>query len=122
MRGHSDSRISPQLGESERRVSHSTAPLEQEGLRALLKGIGKHVYISKNLNWPKDQDYCRQHHTDLSFFNSQSDMDKLPKAAGGKIAGGWIGLQRDPNNKTAWKWSGGGHITYQNWHDTEPNF
>uniref|UniRef100_A0AAQ5Z9F3 C-type lectin domain-containing protein n=1 Tax=Amphiprion ocellaris TaxID=80972 RepID=A0AAQ5Z9F3_AMPOC len=55
------------------------------------------------------------------FFNSWSEIDKLPKAAGGKIAGGWIGLQRDPNNKTAWKWSGGGHITYQNWKDGEPD-
>uniref|UniRef100_A0A3P8S0D0 C-type lectin domain-containing protein n=1 Tax=Amphiprion percula TaxID=161767 RepID=A0A3P8S0D0_AMPPE len=55
------------------------------------------------------------------FFNSRSEVDKLPKAAGGKIAGGWIGLQRDPNNKTAWKWSGGGHITYQNWKDGEPD-
>uniref|UniRef100_A0A3Q1DGM9 C-type lectin domain-containing protein n=1 Tax=Amphiprion ocellaris TaxID=80972 RepID=A0A3Q1DGM9_AMPOC len=83
--------------------------------------IGKHVYISKNLNWPKAQAYCRQHHTDLSFFNSQSEIDELQKATGGKIHDGWIGLQRDPNNKTAWKWSGGGHITYQNWKDGEPS-
>uniref|UniRef100_A0A3Q1EQZ0 C-type lectin domain-containing protein n=1 Tax=Acanthochromis polyacanthus TaxID=80966 RepID=A0A3Q1EQZ0_9TELE len=83
--------------------------------------IGKHVYIQNKTRWTEAQAYCREHHTDLSYLNSQSELVKLRKAAGGQQVGGWIGLQRDPNNKTAWKWSGGGHITYQNWHDGQPN-
>uniref|UniRef100_A0A3Q1GG89 C-type lectin domain-containing protein n=1 Tax=Acanthochromis polyacanthus TaxID=80966 RepID=A0A3Q1GG89_9TELE len=83
--------------------------------------IGKHIYIPKSLNWPDAQTYCRQYHTDLSYFNSQSDIDKLRKDAGGNIHLGWIGLHRDPNNNTAWMWSGGGHMTYQNWADGQPN-
>ncbi|XP_054866318.1 C-type lectin lectoxin-Lio2-like [Amphiprion ocellaris] len=81
----------------------------------------KHIYISKSLTWTEAQAYCRRYHTDLSYFNSQSDIDKLRKDAGGNIYHGWIGLQRDPNNSTAWMWSGGGHITYQNWAAGQPN-
>ncbi|XP_051812171.1 macrophage mannose receptor 1-like [Acanthochromis polyacanthus] len=83
-------------------------------------GIGKHVYVPKSLKWREAQAYCRENHTDLSHLNSQSDIDKLRKAAGGKIHKGWIGLQRDPDNRSAWTWSGGDHITFQNWHDGQP--
>uniref|UniRef100_A0A3B5AX37 C-type lectin domain-containing protein n=1 Tax=Stegastes partitus TaxID=144197 RepID=A0A3B5AX37_9TELE len=72
-------------------------------------------------NWTEAQDYCRQHHTDLSFINSQSDIAKLRRAADGNLHEGWIGLERDPNNETVWKWSGGGHITYENWKKNQPN-
>lgn len=81
--------------------------------------IGKHILIEKGMNWPEAQAYCRQHHTDLSSVNSQSEIDTLPKLESGGIY--WIGLQRDPNNHTAWKWSGGGHITYQNWKYRQPD-
>uniref|UniRef100_A0A3Q1BXW1 C-type lectin domain-containing protein n=2 Tax=Amphiprion ocellaris TaxID=80972 RepID=A0A3Q1BXW1_AMPOC len=83
--------------------------------------IGKHVFIENKETWSEAQAYCRQYHTDLSFFNSQSEIEKLPRAANGNLVPGWIGLYRDPNNRTAWKWSGGGHITFQNWDIGEPN-
>uniref|UniRef100_A0AAQ6AQZ9 C-type lectin domain-containing protein n=1 Tax=Amphiprion ocellaris TaxID=80972 RepID=A0AAQ6AQZ9_AMPOC len=82
--------------------------------------IGKHIYISKSLNWNDAQAYCRRYHTDLSFFNRQSDIDRLRKDVGRNISRGWIGLHRDPDD-TAWVWSGGGHITYQNWAAGQPN-
>uniref|UniRef100_A0A3B5AN26 C-type lectin domain-containing protein n=1 Tax=Stegastes partitus TaxID=144197 RepID=A0A3B5AN26_9TELE len=84
--------------------------------------IQTHIYISKELNWYEAQAYCRHYHTDLSYFNSQSEIDKLRKDAGGSISKGWIGLQRDPNNDAVWMWSGGGHITYANWARGEPNY
>uniref|UniRef100_A0A3Q1FXH0 C-type lectin domain-containing protein n=1 Tax=Acanthochromis polyacanthus TaxID=80966 RepID=A0A3Q1FXH0_9TELE len=83
--------------------------------------IGKHIFIQKQANWTEAQAYCRRCHTDLSFINSQTDINKLRKDAGGTIHQGWIGLHRDPNNNTAWMWSGGGHTTYQNWADGQPN-
>nr|XP_008289815.1 PREDICTED: perlucin-like [Stegastes partitus] len=83
--------------------------------------IGKHIFVEKQAKWTEAQAYCRQHHTDLSFFNSQSDIDKLQNDVGGTIHNGWIGLQRDPNNYTAWMWSGGGHVTYENWGNGQPN-
>uniref|UniRef100_A0A3Q1F8R0 C-type lectin domain-containing protein n=1 Tax=Acanthochromis polyacanthus TaxID=80966 RepID=A0A3Q1F8R0_9TELE len=81
----------------------------------------KHIFIRRKLNWNEAQAYCRQHYTELSFFNSQSDIDKLQNDTGGSINHGWIGLQRDPNNNTAWMWSGGGYITYENWHSGQPS-
>uniref|UniRef100_A0A3P8SVV6 C-type lectin domain-containing protein n=1 Tax=Amphiprion percula TaxID=161767 RepID=A0A3P8SVV6_AMPPE len=90
-------------------------PLEYEG------DIRKHVFIQNEETWSEAQAYCRQHYTDLSFFNSQSEIEKLPRAADGNLVPGWIGLYRDPNNKTAWKWSGGGDVTFQNWADRQPN-
>ncbi|GAA6230376.1 snaclec agkisacutacin subunit B-like [Lates japonicus] len=84
--------------------------------------IGKHHYISLTMNWLGAQNYCRQHYTDLSSVNSQSDQDELMQAAGpGNDPEGWIGLHRDPNNNTTWKWSGGGGITYENWGPKQPD-
>uniref|UniRef100_A0A3Q1GXZ4 C-type lectin domain-containing protein n=1 Tax=Acanthochromis polyacanthus TaxID=80966 RepID=A0A3Q1GXZ4_9TELE len=88
---------------------------------AVKGAIGNHIFIQKQANWTEAQAYCRRCHTDLSYFNRQSDIDKLRKDAGGNIDVAWIGLHRDPNNNTAWMWSGGGHITYQNWADGQPN-
>ncbi|XP_046900202.1 secretory phospholipase A2 receptor-like [Hypomesus transpacificus] len=33
----------------------------------------------------------------------------------------WIGLYREPNNETDWKWSGGGYATYLNFQYGQPN-
>ncbi|KAK1885919.1 Macrophage mannose receptor 1 [Dissostichus eleginoides] len=59
----------------------------------------------------------------LLFFVqlSQSGVDRLRKAAGESNPQGWIGLHRDLNNLTGWKWSGGGHMTYQNWGRGQPD-
>uniref|UniRef100_A0A3Q3KWK1 C-type lectin domain-containing protein n=1 Tax=Mastacembelus armatus TaxID=205130 RepID=A0A3Q3KWK1_9TELE len=83
--------------------------------------IGKHSFISIKKTWLEAQSYCRLYYTDLSFVSSQSDQDMVVQAAGGKDPTGWIGLYRDPDNTTAWMWSGGGIITYQNWDSGEPN-
>uniref|UniRef100_A0A3P8RRP3 C-type lectin domain-containing protein n=1 Tax=Amphiprion percula TaxID=161767 RepID=A0A3P8RRP3_AMPPE len=101
-------------------LSYSTVTMERTIVFVFLciaveGDLGKHIFIQNKVNWTEAQAYCRRYHTDLSYFNSQSDIEKLRKDAGGKIYHGWIGLQKDPNNSTAWMWSGGGHITYQNW-------
>ncbi len=83
--------------------------------------IGKHIFVPKSKAWLDAQTYCREHYTDLSFISSQSQQDKLLTAADGPDAKGWIGLYRDPNNSTAWKWSGGEYITYQNWGKGQPD-
>uniref|UniRef100_A0A3B5A0N6 C-type lectin domain-containing protein n=1 Tax=Stegastes partitus TaxID=144197 RepID=A0A3B5A0N6_9TELE len=83
--------------------------------------MGKHIHIPHRLNWTDAQAYCRRHHIDLSFFDSQHDIDKLQKDVGGSISTGWIGLQRDPTSTPTWKWSRGGHVTYENWGSEQPN-
>uniref|UniRef100_A0A3Q3RGX0 C-type lectin domain-containing protein n=1 Tax=Mastacembelus armatus TaxID=205130 RepID=A0A3Q3RGX0_9TELE len=83
--------------------------------------IGKHSFISIKKTWIDAQSYCRLYYTDLSFVSSQSDQKMVVQAAGGKDPTGWIGLNRDPDNTTAWMWSGGGIITYRNWDSGQPN-
>lgn len=81
--------------------------------------IGKHIFVNQDLPWYGALTYCRLHHTDLSYISRQSDQDKLAAADQSKT--GWMGLHRDPYNKTAWKWSAGGYITYTNWDDQQPS-
>ncbi|KAM7418929.1 hypothetical protein PAMA_016177 [Pampus argenteus] len=83
--------------------------------------VGKHLYFPLSKSWHDAQAYCREQHTDLSFVGSKSDEDKLRTASGTNPLKGWIGLYRDPNNITLWKWSGGGYITYQNWASGQPD-
>ena len=33
----------------------------------------------------------------------------------------WIGLHRDPWNKSRWLWVDGSSVDYANWYKTEPN-
>ena len=33
----------------------------------------------------------------------------------------WIGLHRDPKNKSRWLWVDGSYVTYTNWYNGEPN-
>ncbi|XP_029294092.1 macrophage mannose receptor 1-like [Cottoperca gobio] len=90
-------------------------------LTAVEGDIGKHIFVHERMTWPEAQTYCRKHYTDLSYVGSQSDVDGLLQAAGANRVRGWIGLHRDLGNITGWKWSGGGHITFQNWERREPN-
>uniref|UniRef100_A0A3B4YUE9 C-type lectin domain-containing protein n=1 Tax=Stegastes partitus TaxID=144197 RepID=A0A3B4YUE9_9TELE len=83
--------------------------------------LHRHIFIRKPMNWNEAQAYCRQNYTELSFFNSQRDIDKLRNDVGGSIFHGWIGLQQDPTNSSAWMWSGGGHATYENWLQGQPS-
>ncbi|KAI4833367.1 hypothetical protein KUCAC02_016275 [Chaenocephalus aceratus] len=82
---------------------------------------GKHIFVPEKMIWSDAQIYCRNQYTDLSYVRSQSGVDRLRKAAGESNPQGWIGLHRDLNNLTGWKWSGGGHMTYQNWCQEQPD-
>lgn len=82
---------------------------------------GKHIFVPEEMIWSEAQNYCRKQYTDLSYVRSQSGVDRLRKAAGGSNPKAWIGLHRDLNNLTGWKWSGGGHMTFQNWIQGQPD-
>uniref|UniRef100_A0A3P8RMZ0 C-type lectin domain-containing protein n=1 Tax=Amphiprion percula TaxID=161767 RepID=A0A3P8RMZ0_AMPPE len=76
--------------------------------------IGKHIYISKSLNWNDAQAYCRRYHTDLSFFNRQSDIDRLRKDTEIKniTEQVWIGLRFLGDR---WMWVNGDPLEYEAW-------
>ncbi|XP_037620996.1 macrophage mannose receptor 1-like [Sebastes umbrosus] len=91
-------------------------------LCAVVEGdVGKHIFVDKSKTWRAAQSYCRKHHTDLSSVSSQSELNRLLTAEGANRSAGWIGLKRDLNNSTVWRWSGGTHITYQNWTNGQPD-
>uniref|UniRef100_A0A7N8YIP1 C-type lectin domain-containing protein n=1 Tax=Mastacembelus armatus TaxID=205130 RepID=A0A7N8YIP1_9TELE len=76
--------------------------------------------------WEEALEHCRKNQSDLPSLLSetellQRDQDMVVQAAGGQDPTGWIGLNRDPDNTTAWMWSGGGILTYQNWDSGQPN-
>lgn len=73
------------------------------------------------MNWFDAREYCRQHYTDLSFVSCKNDKEQLLEAAGHNSPKGWIGLYRHGDSITAWMWSGGTNITYNNWQSGQPD-
>ncbi|CAL9700431.1 unnamed protein product [Knipowitschia caucasica] len=79
---------------------------------------GKYIHVvDQNKTWSDAQEACRICYTDLAMVASRGD-NKLLLAAG---PSGWIGLHRDSQNSTLWKWSGGEEMRYQNWSQGQPN-
>ncbi|CAJ1084182.1 macrophage mannose receptor 1-like [Xyrichtys novacula] len=88
---------------------------------AVEEGSGEHIFVSLEKTWYEAQAYCREKYTDLSFITSQSEQNRLQAASGQNITTGWIGLHKESINSSVWKWSGGEHITYQNWGYWQPD-
>ncbi|KAK7929915.1 hypothetical protein WMY93_006310 [Mugilogobius chulae] len=79
------------------------------------------IHKGKKLEiWREAQSHCRTYYTDLAFVNNDSDYELL-LAAGPTNPRGWIGLYRDPQNASLWRWSGAGEMTYHNWSHNQPN-
>uniref|UniRef100_A0A3B5QIZ7 C-type lectin domain-containing protein n=1 Tax=Xiphophorus maculatus TaxID=8083 RepID=A0A3B5QIZ7_XIPMA len=73
--------------------------------------------VLKLVTWPKAQQFCREHYTDLATFESLDDIKRLQPNISYSWA--WIGLWDDPNawqtamgNKSnSWRWSATGETS-----------
>uniref|UniRef100_A0A674DMT9 C-type lectin domain-containing protein n=1 Tax=Salmo trutta TaxID=8032 RepID=A0A674DMT9_SALTR len=71
---------------------------------------GKHVYVHDKKSWLEAQKFCKEHYTDLSSISSVREQQQLQSRGDWWINySTWIGLYREPNNITGWRWSGGGY-------------
>ncbi|KAJ7382013.1 hypothetical protein OS493_037656 [Desmophyllum pertusum] len=77
-------------------------------------------YFSKALNWNAAKSACETLGTKLVVINSQAEQ----QAISSKLPNGqrtWIGLYRDPKDKSRWLWVDGTRPTYTYWYSGEPN-
>jgi len=72
----------------------------------------------KGLNWNAAKSACEALGSTLAMIKSQAEQQAL----GPKITQlTWIGLHRNPKDKSRWMWVDGSQATYTHWNQGEPN-
>lgn len=75
---------------------------------------------SKALNWNAAKSACEALGSNLVVIHSQAELQaltsKIPESQTT-----WIGLHRDPKDKSHWLWVDGSRPTYTHWNTGEPN-
>ena len=70
------------------------------------------------MKWDAAKSACENLGSKLAVVNSEAKLRALaPKIS----MRAWIGLHRDPNNKSSWLWVDGSRVNYTNWNSGEPN-
>ena len=73
---------------------------------------------SNTLNWNAAKSACEALGSTLAMIKSQAEQQalgpKLPRRT-------WIGLHRNPKEKSRWLWVDGTQATYFAWSNNEPN-
>ena len=72
------------------------------------------------LNWTAAKSACEVLGSDLVVINSQTEQKALTSQIP-ESQRTWIGLHRDPKNKSRWLWVDGSRPTYTHWYKGEPN-
>lgn len=75
----------------------------------------KHIFVDLRLSWSDAQQYCRQHHVDLSVLASPEENQNLKEAAEKSVYGAfWIGLERT-EHPGRWQWTNKETLSFDNW-------
>ncbi|XP_022787910.1 macrophage mannose receptor 1-like [Stylophora pistillata] len=78
-----------------------------------------YMFSSTRLNWHSAKAACQRLGSNLVSINSQAEYQALvPKTVRTTY---WIGLYRDPANKSLWLWVDGSRATFTAWRAGEPN-
>ena len=75
-------------------------------------------FSSKALNWTAAKSACKALGSDLVVINSQTEQQALTSQIRQRT---WIGMHRDPKDKSRWLWVDGSRPTYTYWYGGEPN-
>ena len=77
-----------------------------------------YLISSGKLNWNAAKSACEAKGSKLAMVKSQAEQQALaPKISQDT----WIGLYRNPNDKSRWIWVDGRGASYTNWNTGEPN-
>ncbi|KAJ7382017.1 hypothetical protein OS493_037660 [Desmophyllum pertusum] len=77
-------------------------------------------YFSKAVNWNAAKSACETLGSKLLVINSQAEQQAIPSKFP-DAQKTWIGLYRDPKDKSRWLWVDGTRPTYTYWYPREPN-
>ena len=73
---------------------------------------------SRAVNWTTAKTACEALGSKLAMVKSQSELQALVQKVRRNV---WIGLHRDPRDKSRWIWVDGTRVSYSHWYKGEPN-
>ena len=75
-------------------------------------------FSSQTLNWYAAKSACEALGSSLVVINSQAEQQAFDAKV---IQASWLGLYRNPKDKSRWLWVDGSSLTYTSWYSGEPN-
>ncbi|XP_078360840.1 CD209 antigen-like protein A isoform X3 [Oculina patagonica] len=83
-----------------------------------MEGSCYHFSSGASLNWTAAKSACEDLGSNLVVINSQAEQQAIAAKVSQRT---WIGLYRNPKDKSRWLWVDGSPVTYTNWARGEPN-
>lgn len=78
-------------------------------------------FSSESLTWTAAKSACEALGSRLVVIHTQAKQEALAANVQVHPQRAWIGLYRDPSDKSRWLWVDGSRPTYTNWSPGEPN-
>ncbi|XP_072115296.1 macrophage mannose receptor 1-like isoform X2 [Mobula birostris] len=89
-----------------------------QGLSQMSESAGREYHrIQEPRNWTEAWDYCRSVFTDLASVRNPEEWEEVSHYA---QQGEWVGLHKDNQTSTEWKWTTGEIFNYSNWEPWKP--
>ncbi|XP_068754312.1 uncharacterized protein [Montipora capricornis] len=73
---------------------------------------------STSANWTAAKSACEAMGSTLAMLKTHAEQQAVWRKVGKRV---WIGLHRNPNDRSQWLWIDGSQVTDTNWYTGEPN-
>ncbi|XP_040198098.1 C-type lectin domain family 4 member E-like [Rana temporaria] len=85
------------------------------------KLVGSKCYnFQKTLEtWERSREECTKNYSVLLILDNKAELDSLRPFLEGERY--WVGLQREAQNSSGWRWVDGTPLTFSVWNTNEPN-